>query len=698
MRAFSGRFQDPNRVNLRKAGRAAIVLPLVLAVGVAADNDAAALFASFGGLAALVFADFGGPLPRRFRAYVALAVIGGLLVAVGTAFADTIYPAAVATGIAAFLIAFAGSLGGYFAAGGSAATLAIVLAVMTPGVEANLLSREAGWIGGVLLSGVAAVLLWPVHQRDRVRQDAAQVLREAAAALRTPVGARDLTALRAADAELGRRAGVVYRPVGSITRERALVALVILARRLPALLEATTAAERSADADSSPEYQALVAGVVDALDTSAQILTGALDAELDVDEMQQARRAHVDALERWTASALTGEGATRVINRFTAVFPARRLALAAAQIGSHAHDAMHDTMRSRSAGQVALADPWALLRAHCTLRSVRLRNAARAGLGLGLAVFVAKTTSVQHSFWVVLAALSVLRSSALGTGATALQAMVGALLGFGVASAVMVTVGGDEAWLWILLVIAAFLAGYTPGAVNYVVGQAAFTVLVVLTFNIIVPGGWRTGLVRVEDIFIGAGVALAVGALVWPRGARGVARRSFAELLRAGNAHLHAALDVTLRGRERDLVAAAESVSDARARADAALADLALEHGGGHVDREGWGTLLIDALLTDLAAGGIGRVPTLYGPFDGCPDTRRFLEDEGGAVTDGVERDARRLLEEGVAALGDSTPVPTPLPPTLAQCLTDHARTDLHQAIGLIWVHEWLTLAADRPH
>ena len=461
MRAFTEHFRDPNRINLRKAGRAAIVLPLVLAVGVATGNDAAALFASFGALAALVFSDFGGPLPRRFRAYVALAAIGGLLVALGSAFADTIYPAAVATGIVAFLIAFSGALGGYFAAGGSAATLAIVLAVMTPGVEADLIARESGWIAGVLLSGVAAVLLWPVHQRDRVRQEAAQVLHEAAAALRTPANTRDLVALRAADAELGRRAGVVYRPVGSITRERALVALLILTRRLPALLDATTAAEQSTDADPSPEYMALVAGVADALDTSAEILTGAVDAELDVGAMQQARSAHVDALERWTAGALADEGAMHVINRFTAVFPARRLALAAAQIGRGAHDAMHDSMRSRSAAQVAFADPWALLRAHCTVRSVRLRNAARAGLGLGLAVLVAKTTSVEHAFWVVLAALSVLRSSALGTGATALQALLGALIGFGVASAVMVTIGGDEVWLWILLPIVAFLAGYT---------------------------------------------------------------------------------------------------------------------------------------------------------------------------------------------------------------------------------------------
>src|SRR5262249_34323597 len=160
---------------------------------------------------------------------------------------------------------------------------------------------------------------------------------------------------------------------------------------------------------------------------------------------------------------------------------------------------------------------------------------------------------------------------------------------------------------------------------------------------------------------------------------------SFAELLRAGSAHLQAALDVTLRGGEHDLAAAEAAVSDARARADAALADLALEHGGGHVDREGWGTLLIEALMSELAAGGIGRVPTLYGTFDGCADTRRALEDEGRAVTDGVERDAGRLLEAGVAALEHSTPVPTPLPSTLAGCLADHARSDLHQAVGLIW-------------
>ena len=79
-----------------------------------------------------------------------------------------------------------GALGGYFAAGGTAATLAFVLAVMTPGVEADLIARELGWIVGVVIAGVAAVVLWPVHQRDRVRGRGRQVLREAAAALAVP--------------------------------------------------------------------------------------------------------------------------------------------------------------------------------------------------------------------------------------------------------------------------------------------------------------------------------------------------------------------------------------------------------------------------------------------------------------------------------------------------------------------------------
>jgi hypothetical protein len=56
VRAFAGRLQDPHRVNLRKASRAAIVVPAVFAL-MSTGNEPSALLSAFGSYAALVFAD-----------------------------------------------------------------------------------------------------------------------------------------------------------------------------------------------------------------------------------------------------------------------------------------------------------------------------------------------------------------------------------------------------------------------------------------------------------------------------------------------------------------------------------------------------------------------------------------------------------------------------------------------------------------
>ena len=170
---------------------------------------------------------------------------------------------------------------------------------------------------------------------------------------------------------------------------------------------------------------------------------------------------------------------------------------------------------------------------HLNLRSVRFRNAVRAAVGLAAAMALAKVTDVEHGFWVVLGTLSVLRSNALGTQRTALQAVAGTVVGFALASALMEAVGGDTRWLWFALPILTFLSAYTPGAVNFMVGQAFFTVLVVDLFNLSVPEGWRTGLVRVQDIALGVTVSLVVGFVLWPRGAEGVVRSAFADMLHA---------------------------------------------------------------------------------------------------------------------------------------------------------------------
>ena len=170
--------------------------------------------------------------------------------------------------------------------------------------------------------------------------------------------------------------------------------------------------------------------------------------------------------------------------------------------------------------------------------SVWLHNSLRGAAGLGLAVLAARLTGVQHAFWVVLGALSVLRSNALNTGQDAVRAMLGTVAGFIVGAALLVAIGTNTMLLWFLLPLAVFLAGVAPAVISFAGGQAAFTLTLVILFNIIQPTGWRVGLVRIEDIAIGVGVSLVVGVLFWPRGAAPALRRALAEAYADGAGYL----------------------------------------------------------------------------------------------------------------------------------------------------------------
>ncbi len=170
--------------------------------------------------------------------------------------------------------------------------------------------------------------------------------------------------------------------------------------------------------------------------------------------------------------------------------------------------------------------------------SVWLHNSLRGAAGLGLAVLAARLTGVQHSFWVVLGALSVLRSNALNTGQDAVRAMAGTVAGFIAGAALLAGIGTNTTLLWFLLPLADFLAGAAPAVISFAGGQAAFTLTLVILFSIIQPAGWRVGLVRIEDVAIGAGVSMVVGVLFWPRGAAAALRQALAQAYADGASYL----------------------------------------------------------------------------------------------------------------------------------------------------------------
>ena len=116
-------------------------------------------------------------------------------------------------------------------------------------------------------------------------------------------------------------------------------------------------------------------------------------------------------------------------------------------------------------------------------------------------------------YTVVLGTLSVLRSNALSTGQQALRGLLGTAVGFGVGGVLVQLIGTDEPVLWAVLPLAVLVAGFLPAAISFVAGQAAFTVLVMILFNLLQPAGWQVGLVRIEDVALGCAVSLLVGGI-----------------------------------------------------------------------------------------------------------------------------------------------------------------------------------------
>jgi uncharacterized membrane protein YccC len=274
---------------------------------------------------------------------------------------------------------------------------------------------------------------------------------------------------------------------------------------------------------------------------------GAGPADRDSDAERELRRAHgqlgQSALAEMSSLAAVEGGEEEATRQLDEVFRLRLLSFSAVELEATARRALGAPRGGGIAvARSRLGAARRLARAHASMRSVWLRNSLRGSIGLALAVFVAQAADLENAFWVVLGTLSVLRSSALATGSRIGWALLGTFGGIVVGGLLVVAVDSDPTALWLMLPFATALAAYTPRAISFAAGQAGFSVVVLVLFNLIDPAGWEVGLLRIEDVAIGAGISLLVGALLWPRGAAAVVRRSF------GTAYLRAAefLDETL--------------------------------------------------------------------------------------------------------------------------------------------------------
>jgi uncharacterized membrane protein YccC len=652
------RLRDPGGTSLRRGLRVALVVPPLAAfTPTIVGNRAAATFAVFGAFALLGLADFGGPTLPRARAYAGATVAGIVLVLLGTVASAGAWSAVVGTVLVTFLVELLGVFGGYVVAAQTAVLLAFVVAVAIPAPAGTAWVRVAGWTLAGCVSLAAAVLLWPRHARTQVRERAAEACQALATLLadpELPEAARDQARERVSDTHQAYDQAPL-RPAGPARRDRALIDLVVQLDRVTEFAgRVAVAVRRRAEL---PEERSLLRTISKLLEASSGVLRGEA-AEPDVAALDRDRVAYRRALDRWAAERLrVGEPASRVLEGLSGGAEPRLLAHAALAV---AVDAAVVAGRPVEAAPSPLPhwnvpaagpQPWlervrTTLRTHLHPSGVWFRNSLRAALALGLAVLLARVTRVDHSFWVVLGTLSVLRSNALATGRTALLAIAGTVVGFAVAAALTLAVGTGRVALWTALPIAVFLAAYVPTAVSFLVGQAAFTLFVVVLFNLFQPEGWRLGLIRVEDVALGISVSLVVAVLLWPRGARGALRRALAALYRADAACLEAAFGYLLGRRRKEEVDRSRLLARAGVdRAGEAFDAFLAERGSRVLPTETWGRIAAAGNDVLLAADAMEAMGLLGYRTDGCQRCAERVRDDVAEVV-GVLTGFAAQLEE----------------------------------------------------
>jgi len=605
-----------------RAVRATLVVPGLFALTYKViGNPQMVLFAVFGGFASLVMAAFGGTRRDKLIAHLGLAVTGSVVLSVGTAVSGITWLAALVTIPVAFGLFFAGVAGPNAASGVTAALLAYVLPVASAGTVSAIPDRLAGWWLASVVSTAAVLLLSPRSPGDRLRGSAAA----SADALATQLGAvangavtpEQLAAcIEAKHNLMNTFAATPYRPTGLATADQALGNIVQLLEWCTALVGDTLDGHLRIGQATEADRE-LLRAAAGLLRAAAALLSGQ-NAEPDIGRLEAASAAST-AYQR---SAHDDLDDARAAARFA--FHAQAIAVAARGV---AEDALIATRRAapeviatarrewfgeqpatpaphRAGG---LAGALGIVSRHASFRSVWLLNSVRGAVGLAAAVAVADLSGVQHGFWVVLGTLSVLRTNAASTGSTAVRAFVGTVLGFVVGAALLLGIGTGQTALWIALPVAVLIASYAPGTAPFTVGQAAFTITVVVLFNLLVPAGWTVGLLRIQDVAIGCAVSLVVGVLFWPRGAGSVVSDDLADAYRSGSAYLSQAVDwaLGLRGRAPDTAIPAVT---AGIRLDDALRAYLAEQGSKRVPKNDLWMLVMATLRLRLTAHSVAAL------------------------------------------------------------------------------------------
>ncbi|MEU1511050.1 FUSC family protein [Streptomyces sp. NPDC005811] len=507
------------------------------------DEPVLALYALFAPIALGLLSAVPGSGRQRAEVMLKALPVGLALVALGTVLAVRTWAAVLGMLVVGFLLAFAAVAGPRPAGAAPGLQLFYILACFPPYAPQTLGLRLAGLGTGVALLALCEVVLLPqpggATYRSGVAQAAALAGDTLAGRIRLPPGA-----LRAEGERL--RLSVfppAERPAGPGRAVRGLAQAGSAARRLLEQLARLTetgqlhlllgGGGRPGDRASRwllPQVAARCAESAEALRTGRLApVPRRLDEAIGAFQrmrMRQGARAGaggpeaVAVLRRQAALLGVAESVRALEISVRVGLDGRRTApIEPRELFWYTNAPTARLWVRRFAGNL-------------TVGSVQFHNALRVALALGAARLVAGSLDLTHGFWVLLAVLTLSRTTAGETWAAMRQAVAGNLVGAVAAGALLIGLG-EHTDAYAAILAPGMLIAFSVGPLLGIAwAQALFTLVVASAFAQITPATWRLAEARIVDVVTGSLIGLLCALLAWPAGARREVRRTMAGLLR----------------------------------------------------------------------------------------------------------------------------------------------------------------------
>ncbi|MEV8097199.1 FUSC family protein [Kitasatospora sp. NPDC085879] len=708
------------------------------------DRPTAATYALFGAISLGLLSRIGGGARARARTLLLTLPAAYLLITLGTLLAVRSWAAALGMLGIGFAVAYS-SVGGPRLVGlANGLQLLYILPCFPPYRPDDLPLRLIGVTAGIVLLAAAERLLWPVvppvDYRDRLARAAAAVADLAdrtAVAVAAPPGrpiedgappgaadGRPDPAAEAMDDLRFSRIPLMERPASASAADRALSHAATALRHTRAQL---LRIGRVNDlAGPLPQAAALVRAAARTVRAAGEGLrngrpvpgTDPIETAIAAFEAVRTTPFHPEGAPRPAPrpAADPGAGAGH-IGPYRTSDPAEAATAARLGLGSMALEAAEGarflTLAVRISRRAPLPpDPtppaerpgpfwyghepavrlwWARFRANLTPRSVYFQNAVRTAAALAAARLLVGGLDLTHGFWVLLATLTLMRTTAADTGMALRPALTGTLCG-AAATAVMLMLVGDRPLFYAVALPGTMLTAFTLGPIlGLAWAQGTFTIAVAMVFAQLAPASWKLAEARLVDVAAGAAVGTLTGLCAWPLGGARELRRRTAELLSDSADALRETVAVLTGGPAPD--GAVRRARRSAVLAEATYAQSRCEHHAVPPGAPDWQAALLtgqhtvrgaEQLLARIALNSLVGWPGVAGALVRDADTAAAaFRREGAALRAGpgspVPPDP--LLAEARTALLDERIMATRLPPDPAAL---HAVDTAVWLVGLV--------------